>query len=61
MPSPLPKLEVDERLDRAAFYVDAFLHLYGEFLAIREDPAAWRAALSPIRDWIAQRAAQQAD
>ena len=58
---PKRKLEVDERLDRAAFYVDAFLHLYGEFLAIREDPAAWRAALSPIRDWVAQRAAQQGE
>lgn len=59
-PDAKRKLGPDERLDRAAFYVDAFLHLYGTFLALREDPHAWRAELAKIRPWIAQRAGQEA-
>ena len=54
-PDAKRRLAVDERLDRAAFYVDAFLHLYGQFLARREDPAAWRADLAEIQAWIATR------
>lgn len=60
--APLPeaedgkrKLTADERLDRAAFYVDAFLYLYGEFLKLREDGVAWRGELAKIRPWIAAR------
>jgi hypothetical protein len=49
------KLTTDERLDRAAFYVDAFLYLYGEFLKLREDGVTWRGELSKIRTWIAAR------
>jgi hypothetical protein len=52
------KLSADERLDRAAFYVDAFLHLYGEFLKLREDSVAWRGELAKIRPWIAARSGQ---
>lgn len=50
------KLEIDERLDRAAFYVDAFLHLYEEFLRLRQDPVTWRAQLAKIQPWIKARA-----
>ena len=56
---PKRKLEVDERLDRAAFYVDALLHLYGLFLARREEPAAWRADLSELHAWVAARAGRR--
>ena len=52
------KLGVDERLDRAAFYVDAFLHLYKQFLELRSDPVRWRGQLSGVRCWIAGRAGQ---
>ena len=52
------KLSADERLDRAAFYVDAFLYLYGEFLKLREDSVAWRGELAKIRPWIAARSGQ---
>ena len=57
-PAPKRKLDVDERLDRAAFYLEALLHLYGQFLALREDPAAWRAALAPLHAWVKARAGQ---
>ncbi len=64
-PAPAPenpdagrKLSADERLDRAAFYVDAFLHLYTEFLKRRRDPIAWRAELAKIHPWITHRAGQ---
>ena len=52
------KLSADERLDRATFYVDAFLYLYGEFLKLREDSVAWRDELAKIRPWIAARSGQ---
>ena len=54
------KLEMAERMDRAAFFVDAFLHLYGEFLKVREEPAAWYAQLEKIRTWVAHRAGMDA-
>ena len=54
------KLGPDERLDRAAFYLDAFLSLYGEFLDLRGDAAKWRAELAKLRPWIAARAGQKA-
>lgn len=50
------KLAVDERLDRAAFYVDAFLHLYKHFLTLREDPIAWKGVLAKMGPWIEARA-----
>ncbi len=53
------KLTADERLDRAAFYVDAFLHLYKTFLELRQDPVAWRGVLAKLQPWIAARAAQE--
>ena len=53
------KLGVDERLDRAAFYVDAFLHLYKTFLELRQDGPSWRKQLAKIRPWIAARAGQK--
>lgn len=49
------KLSVDERLDRAAFYVDAFLSLYDAFLKVREDPVKWRSELSKMHPWIRER------
>lgn len=49
------KLTIDERLERAAFYVDAFLHLYGEFLDLRADPVGWRSKLAAIHQWIDAR------
>ncbi len=52
------KLSADERLDRAAFYVEAFLHLYGMFLELRDDRTAWRNELAKIRPWIAARSGQ---
>ena len=52
------KLTADERLDRAAFYVDAFLALYNEFLQLREDPVQWRNELSKIQPWIRARSGQ---
>ena len=57
-PDSKRKLEPDERLDRAAFYVDAFLHLYKDFLTLRQDPVAWRGQLAKIRPWIEKRAGQ---
>ena len=57
---PKRKLSIDERLDRAAFYLDAFLHLYGLFLERRESPAAWRADLSKLHAWVAARAGRPA-
>lgn len=54
------KLNVEERLDRAAFYVDAFLHLYNTFLGLRQEPAKWRNVLAKMRPWIARRAGQSA-
>ena len=52
------KLTADERLDRAAFYVDAFLALYDMFLQLREDPVKWRDELSKIQPWIRERSGQ---
>jgi hypothetical protein len=49
------KLTVDERLDRASFYVDAFLFLYGEFLDLRADATGWRALLASVHKWIDAR------
>ncbi len=60
MPGADRKLSTDERLDRAAFYVDAFLHLYKTFLSFREDPVAWRGVLAKMRPWIAHRAGRDA-
>jgi hypothetical protein len=49
------KLTVDERLDRASFYVDAFLFLYGEFLDLRADAVGWRSLLASVHKWIDAR------
>ncbi len=49
------KLTVDERLDRARFYTDAFLHLYGEFLDLRADPTGWKTVLAGMHKWIDAR------
>ena len=54
-PDAKRKLAIDERLDRAAFYVDALLHLYQAFLDRRADPAAWRADLATLHAWVAAR------
>ncbi|MBQ9694552.1 MAG: hypothetical protein IJV69_07340 [Kiritimatiellae bacterium] len=52
------KLTADERLDRAAFYVDAFLALYNQFLQLREDGVKWRSELAKIQPWIRERSGQ---
>lgn len=51
------KLALEDRLDRAAFYVDAFLHLYNTFLALREDPLVWKGVLAKMGPWIEARVA----
>ncbi len=47
-----------DRMEAATFFVEAFLTLFDQYVALRANPAQWDETLANLQTWIARRAGQ---